>query len=428
MLPTPGRHGALFLAVIVLLLAVPVDGFAQASPASPSNSAAPAPPPPAAARPELSAADVGAFLAGLVPAQLHRENIAGAVVIVVKDGQVLFASGYGYSDMAKRTPVTPDTVFRPASVSKLFTWTGIMQLVEQGKLDLDRDVNAYIDFTIPPAFGKPITLRNLMTHTPGFEETLQQLFPQDLRDIPPLGAYLKEHLPNRIYPPGTTPAYSNYGATLAGYILQRASGEPFDAYMEAHILRPLGMDHSTFRQPVPASIQARLSRGYMLASDPPRPFEYVGVGPAGSSSMSANDMARFMIAHLGDGQYQGVTILRPETARLMHSRQFASIPGMNAMALGFYEESRNGQRIIGHSGDTPCFHSDLHLLPDAGVGFFVSYNSLGKGEVNARAMLWHAFLDRYFPPPRRRPPSSRRQATSATSWVVTSSAGARTPP
>jgi CubicO group peptidase (beta-lactamase class C family) len=126
---------------------------------------------------ELTVADVHAFLDGFMPMQLERENIAGAVVLVVKDGAIFFAKGYGYSDVQKKTPVTVDaTLFRPGSISKLFTWTAVMQLVEQGKLDLDRDINEYLDFKIPPKFGKPITLRNVMTHTPGFEEQIKDLF------------------------------------------------------------------------------------------------------------------------------------------------------------------------------------------------------------------------------------------------------------
>ena len=128
--------------------------------------------------------DVGAFLDGILPQQLAREDIAGAVVSVVKDGKVLFARGYGYADVEKKTPVSPDnTLFRPGSISKLFTWTAVMQLVEQGKLDLDRDVNDYIDYKIPATFPKPITLRNVMTHTPGFEETAQELFVADAKDM-----------------------------------------------------------------------------------------------------------------------------------------------------------------------------------------------------------------------------------------------------
>ena len=112
----------------------------------------------------------------------------------------------------------------------------------------------------------------------------------------------------------------------------------------------------------------------------PKPFEVVVPFPAGSMSSTAGDMARFMLAHLQDGQLGDARILRPETAQLMHSRLFALDQAANAMAYGFYEESRNGHRIIGHGGDTLYFHSDLHLIPDAGVGFFVSHNSLGGGK------------------------------------------------
>jgi hypothetical protein len=261
---------------------------------------------------EMTVADVHAFLDGFMPMQLEREDIAGAVVLVVKDGAIFFAKGYGYSDVEKKTPVTVDaTLFRPGSVSKLFTWTAVMQLVEQGKLDLDRDINDYLDFKIPPKFGKPITLRNLMTHTPGFEEQIKDLIIEAPAPLATLRQHLITHIPERIFPPGTTPAYSNYGASLAGYIVERVSGQPFNDYM--------------------------------------------------------------------------------------HARQFGLSPALNGMCLGFYEEMRNGHRIIGHGGDTIYFHSDMHLMLDSGVAFFVSYNSAGKGDISPRTALWEHFLDRYFP-------------------------------
>ena len=360
---------------------------------------------------EMTADDVAAFLDGIMPQQLAREDIAGAVVVVVKDGKILFSKGYGYSDVANNRPVLPDgTLFRPGSISKLFTWTAVMQLVEQGKLNLDRNVNDYLDFKIPDTYPQPITLRNVMTHTPGFEEAVQQLFVSRASQLIPLGDYLKEELPARIFPPGTTPAYSNYATAMAGYIVQRVSGEPYDQYIENHILNPLGMTHTTFRQPLPDNLKPLMSKGYEVASAPAKPFEFVEAAPAGSSSVTGDDMARFMIANLQDGEYNGVRILQPATAQLMHSRQFANLPDMNAMALGFYEETRNGHRIIGHGGDTQYFHSDLHLIPDAGVGFFVSYNSAGKGEISPREVLWHAFLNRYYP---YTPPAPMPVANSA---------------
>ena len=373
--------------------------------------AAPQPEQPDKTAHELTAADLEAFLDGVMPLQLAREDIAGAVISVVKDGKVLFAKGYGYSDVEKRTPVSPETtLFRPGSISKTFTWTALMQQVELGKVDLDHDVNEYIDFKIPATYPQPITVRNLMTHTPGLDEAVEDLIATDQKSLTPLGDYLKSHLPARIYPPGTIPAYSNYGATLAGYIVQRVSGEGFDQYIDDHIFKPLGMEQSTFRQPLPSSLQPLMSKGYSLGSSPAKPFEYVVAAPAGSSSVTAMDMTRFMIAHLQNGRYENVQILRPETAQLMHARQYGLRPDINAMALGFYEETRNGQRIIGHGGDTELFHSDLHLLVDAGVGFFISYNSAGKGEISPREAVWHQFLDRYFP---YQPPAGEKPATAA---------------
>lgn len=345
----------------------------------------------------MTAADVEAFLDGIVPLQLERDNIAGATVVVVKDGAVLFAKGYGFADVEKKTPVSPgETLFRPGSVSKLFTWTAVMQLHEQGKLDLDRDVNEYLDFKIPDAFGKPITLKNILTHTPGFEEQIKDLLSSG-GGSPNLGDYLKTHIPARIFPPGTTPAYSNYGTALAGYIVERVSGQPFNDYVNEHIFKPLGMANSTFAQPLPTELAGKMSNGYRLASDKPEPFEDVAPFPAGSLSSSGTDMARFMLAHLQGGKAGNGQILKPETVQLMHSRLFALDDAAQAMAYGFYEETQNGHRIIGHGGDTVAFHSDLHLIPDTGVGFFVSYNSLGNGSSSPRSILWDAFLDRYYP-------------------------------
>jgi CubicO group peptidase (beta-lactamase class C family) len=346
----------------------------------------------------LTAEDVAAFLDGAVPQQLHRENIAGAVVLVVKDGNILYKQGYGYADVAKKTPVSPSgTLFRPGSVSKLFTWTAVMQLVEQGKINLEENVDTYLDFKIPDTFVKPISMRNLMTHTAGFEESVKDLLVPEGTAPPSLRKYAVTQMPVRVYPPGATPAYSNYGATLAGYIVQRVSGVPFDDYMERNLFMPLGMTHSTSRQPLPPAMQPMMSAGYALALDQAKPFETISVGPAGALSVTAEDISHFMMAHLQDGQYRGARILKPETVALMHSAQFAAHPLLPHMCLGFYEETHNGHRIIGHGGDTQWFHSDLHLMQDENLGFFVAYNSGGRGDIDARSVLFQAFLDRYYP-------------------------------
>lgn len=379
----------------------------------------------------LTRADVETFLDILVPLQLERADIAGAVVAVVKDGAVLFEKGYGYADVqAKRRVSATDTLFRAASVSKLFTATAVMQLVEQGKLGLDRDVNEYLDFRIPPAFAEPIMLRHLLTHTAGFEWRMKDFFVRETAGIPPMSQFIPAHLPARVFPPGHVPAYSNLGVSLAGYIVERASGQPFEQYMEDHILQPLEMKHSTFRQPLPPHLAPLMSKGYRVAGGEAPPAEVIGgYQPAASLVTSADDMTRFMLAHLGNGRWGSTQILRPETAALMHARQPTHAAGLNAMALGFYEESSNGRRIIGHSGDTMYFHSDLHLIPSANLGFFVSYNSAGSGGP-MRGILWEKFLARYFPwepPAMPRTAAPRNDARAVAGSYITTQACRRCP-
>ncbi len=355
------------------------------------------------AQPQISAQDLNAWLDGYMPYALATGDIAGAVVVVVKDGRVVTQRGYGYSDVAARKPVDPAaTLFRPGSISKLFTWTAVMQLVEQGKLDLDRDVNGYLDFTIPPHDGKPITLRNLMQHTAGFEEAGKYIMFYDQSKLMPLGDYLKRWVPERIYSPGTTPAYSNYGTALAGYIVARSSGLSFDDYIDRNIFNPLGMANSTFRQPLPKRFVSMMSKGYPAASAAARPYEIVGPAPAGSLASTGADMARFMIAHLQKGAFGSGRILQPRTAELMHNSPLTIIPGLNRMELGFFETNINGRQVIAHLGDTQDFHSALHLFLDENTGLYISFNSLGKNGAagTLRGALFDDFADRYFPGPR----------------------------
>jgi CubicO group peptidase (beta-lactamase class C family) len=348
----------------------------------------------------LDKVDLEAWLDGFVPYALDTGDIAGGVVTVVKDGEILFAKGYGYSDVAAHKPVDADkTLFRPGSVSKLFTWTAVMQMVEQGKLDLDRDINTYLDFHIPDRPDGPITLRNIMTHTPGFEEQIKSLITPEIKGILPLGDYVRGSTPTRIFAAGSTPAYSNYATALAGYLVQRVSGQSFDSYVERNIFEPLGMTHASFRQPLPPELLQLAGKGYKVASEPPKPYEYVLPAPAGSLAATATDMAKFMIAHLQDGEFNGKRILEAKTAEQMHTSATTMVPPLNRMLLGFYEQDYNGHRVISHGGDTQWMHSYLHLFPDDHVGLFMSFNSQGhEGAVgHLRQALFDQFVDRYFP-------------------------------
>ncbi|HKP28154.1 MAG TPA: serine hydrolase domain-containing protein [Gemmatimonadales bacterium] len=369
-------------------LALPAAGaFAQVAPASP---------------PALTREDLEAWFDVFVPQALTSGDIAGLVVTVVKDGQVLLEKGYGLADVRGKIPMTAGTVVRVASLSKAFTSTAVMQLVERGKIDLDRDINEYLDFKIPAAFGKPITMRNLLSHTAGFEETSYKHY------RPPLS--LHDHVamvPDRIFPPGEVPAYSNYGLSLAGYLVSRVSGESIDDYIERHILQPLGMQHSAFRLTLPDSLRTLEARSYALAStgepyDPALIAEMMPTeAPASGLATTAHDMSRFMLAHLG----QGTPILAPTTLALMHESLFVPMPGTQPIALGLFRGDYNGRKAIGHSGDGEGQHADMKILPELGVGVFSAANSDGAvpaglpAGMALRQRLFEAFMDRYFPAP-----------------------------
>ncbi|MCJ7676709.1 MAG: beta-lactamase family protein, partial [Anaerolineales bacterium] len=350
-------------------------------------------------------AELEAFIDGMMAAHFPPRHIPAATIAVVKDGALFFAKGYGFADREKRIPVDPaTTLIRPGSISKLFTWTAVMQLVEQGKLDLDADVNSYLKtFKIPATFPEPITMRHLLTHTPGFEEQGLGLFARDPADLKPLRESLAAKIPARVRPAGSLSSYSNYGTALAGLIVEEVSGVPFAEFVEQNILRPLGMEHSTFREPLPAELAPDMAVGYQWKKGrfEPGKFELIGnYGPAGSLSATATDMAKFMIAHLQLGRLGETRILKEETARRMHSRLYGLDPRLPGMAHGFYEMEAHGVRGIGHGGDTMLFHSELLLLPEHNVGLFVSYGSSGLPGYD----LLPAFIGRYFAAPDPAPP------------------------
>jgi len=370
-------------------VATPTEGTAATKPADAQVAKA------------LTADDVNAWLDGYMPYALATGDLAGAVVAVVKDGQILTERGFGYANVEKKTPVDPKlTLFRPGSVSKLITWTAVMQLVEQGKLDLDADVNKYLgsDFQVPARDGKPITLRNIMTHTAGFEEQVKNIITEDPTQ-PGYVELLKRWMPTRVFDAGTTPAYSNYATSMAGYIVERVSGESFYEYVEKHIFAPLDMKHSTMRQPLPPALEPLMATGYIVASGEAKKFEIVGPAPAGALSSPGEDMAHFMIAHLQNGEYNGNRILKEETARLMHDSALTLLPPLNRMELGFFETNINGREVIAHLGDTQNFHTSLHLFLKDNAGFYVSFNSAGKEGAahKLRLALFADFADRYFP-------------------------------
>ncbi|MET0266715.1 MAG: serine hydrolase domain-containing protein [Duganella sp.] len=331
--------------------------------------------------------------------EMKNGDVPGAAIVVVNHGKVLFARGYGYADVGQKIPVSPTTtLFRIASVSKVVTYTAVMQLVEQGKIDLDADIARYLDFHIPADFGKPITMRHLMSHTAGFEETVQGRWVQPGK-LTSLRDYLEQHMPKRLFAPGTVPAYSSYGTTLAAYIVERVSGYAFVAYVEKHVFAPLGMRHSSFEQPLPEHLAPILAKGYATAKGPAGSFDIAQVAPAASMSSSAVDMAHFMLAHLGVEPASGVPLLKPETLATMHAVQFRHHPAAPGIALGVYEMEESALRMIGHTGDIPGFRSAMYLFPEQGTGLLIVQNA-DAGEA-MRKRLVKVFAETYLTAPAR---------------------------
>jgi CubicO group peptidase (beta-lactamase class C family) len=351
------------------------------------------------AQPKLDSLDVLNFMDGLVETHLRDKHIAGATACVVKDGKILFAKGYGFADEKKRIPVVAgETLFRIGSISKLFTWTSVMQLVQQGKLDLNKDINTYLkDFQIPPTYKEPITLKHLMTHSPGFEDLILGLFARDSSQMKRLGEILSKEMPARIKPAGEVSSYSNHGTGIAAYIVEQVSGMNWIDYAEKNIINPLAMTSTSFRQPLPGRLKNYLSKGYSFSNGEfkEKPFEYVPLAPVGAASTTAVDMANFMRAHLQLGSFDGVTILDTATSKLMQSPAFQHAPNVNPMRYGFMDMSQNGIEVIGHGGDTFWFHSNMALLPEHNVGLFISFNSEKGGGTYMEVL--EAFMDRYFP-------------------------------
>lgn len=353
----------------------------------------------------MNRSEIAAFLDQQMKEKMEKYNIPNAVVSFVADGEIWVNKGYGYADLQKKKPVDAKrTLFRIGSTSKLLTWTAVMQLVEQGKLDLNTDINQYLDFEIPNRLyddrsdreAAPITLTHLMSHTPGFEDSLDTVFRISEDNMITLEEYLRDHMPARVFPPGEVMAYSNYGSALAGYIVQRVSGMPFAEYVEQSIYQPLGMTSSTFRQPLPEELVPHMARAYRWIDGQylEGAFEFLPE-PAGGMSSSGADMSAFMLAHLQNKvRSEDSLLLSDATLRQMHSPLFTHHPRLHGMAHGFMEGTFHGQRTLFHSGSTMLFDTGLYLLPDENKGLFISYSG---GSYLAHLEIFQSFMERYYP-------------------------------
>jgi len=337
--------------------------------------------------------EIGSYLDRLFNQQLEQYRIVGMTAVMVKDGQVIYQRGYGQTDLDKKIPVDPsNSLFRIGSVTKVFTWIAVLQLYEQGLLDLDSDINTYLDFRIPDTFPEPITLKHLMSHTAGFEDRKYEMAVTSPERLQPLGKYLSSHIPARVRPAGQVSAYSNYGTDLAGYIVERISGMPYADYIKVNIFIPVGMEKTTAEQLQQGGLISSMAQGYRFIDGVIQPgfFELLSTQPAGSISSTSADMARFMIACL-DGQL----FTQKSTHQITLSRLWSHSPEFTGFTYAFWELEMHGQRILYHPGDTLQFHSLMMLIPDQNLGFFFSYNTETAGNLWDVTML--DFIQHYFP-------------------------------
>lgn len=342
--------------------------------------------------------DLEAFLDDFFEEQMAELHIPGVVISLVKNGDLFFTKGYGYADVEKQIPVSPEqTLFRVGSVSKVLTATAVMQLVDRGLLNLDDDVNQYLKhFQVEQTYPEPITIRNLLTHTSGFSQQYIKVAARNEDEKMSLAEYVETQMPPRVRPPGKLYSYSTYDSDLAGYLVEVVSGVPFPQYIEENILKPLQMNRSTFDQPLPSPLASDVAVGYEYEDDTYEafPFLYLNAVPAAAMSATATDIAHFMLAHLQDGRYGNERILSEASAQAMRQQQFTDHPKLPGIGYAFHERFKNQQRVLAHSAIFKGYTGLLSLIPEQNLGIFIAYN---KFEPKLHERLTNQFLDRYYP-------------------------------
>ena len=317
---------------------------------------------------------LAARLDGLAQGFMTSEQVPGAIAAVVS-GEEVVLRGYGVADLDDRTPVTPDNVrFEIGSITKLFTWVAVMMLVEEGRLDLRADVSGYLPSLKVPG-SEPLTLAHLMSHRAGFAESYA-IFDRDIAALPRAQA-LAAAAPEQVFARGEVTSYSNWGAALAGHIVEEVSGQPWEDFVQERILDPLGMDETTLAERLRQPDQPPLARSYRIQGGIAHPAFRIDIGafgPAGGTASTAADMARFLQFLMGDGTLDGARLLQTETMAQMRTRLFDDRPHAADMAHGFQARPRFGTMLYGHGGGVNEFISNLVFIPEIGAGVFISQN------------------------------------------------------
>lgn len=344
------------------------------------------------------------YVDGAVSALMTEKAVPGVAVSIVLNGEIALSKGYGYADLENESPVDPShTLFRIASITKTFTWIAVMQLVEEGKLDLHEDINVYLnDMHVPAWNGEPLTLYDIMGHRAGFEDVTAPIFATSPEKAAAFEQWLKDNLPRRVRTPGEAFAYSNYATTLAGLIIENVSGVSYRDYVTQGIFTPAGMTRTRLDEPGAAEdiLKQGYSSGYVLRNGKrvDYGFEYISaIEPAGSAAATADDMARYIRAFLKNGADGAPRLLSDEAMTQLRKRSYDDHLSAYGFSHGFLNGSYKGHEFWSHSGLSTTFASTMLVVPELEFGVFISVNqNSGAGPAVALPFL---LLDYLYPAP-----------------------------
>ncbi|MBR5232444.1 MAG: beta-lactamase family protein [Clostridia bacterium] len=316
----------------------------------------------------------------------HQDTTAGVSVAVFTGEETLYEGYFGHGDMENGVPMSPDTVVEWGSVTKLLVWVSVMQQKEAGKIDLDADVRDYLpeNFLRALKYDEKITMKHLMSHNAGFEETLIGMMTARENEILSLEGYLRTFQPRQIYRPGEVTAYSNWGVTLAGYIVERVSGQDFAAYVHEHIFDKLGMTRTAILPDLSDNAYVQQKRGELQCYTAdrtliPGAFQYIVMYPAGMCTSTLSDFAAFGSALIRRDE----ALMGKETWEEMFTptSYFGDKDNTPLNCHGFWHKER-GVSMYGHGGNTTGCSSMLLIDPENGVGMTVMTNQSGETVYN----------------------------------------------
>ncbi|WP_225443493.1 serine hydrolase domain-containing protein [Lolliginicoccus lacisalsi] len=317
------------------------------------------------------------FLDERLPALLDEHGAPGLVAAIVSGGEQAAAAGYGFANVEQQRRISPSTtVFETASIAKSFTTMAVLQLVDRGLIDLRADINTYLGqgLEVADTFpGQPVTMHHLLTHTAGFEDALGADGAPSAEEVPSLEEYVAGTPMKRVQPPGRFVAYSNYGMSLAGLVVQELAGTSFEDYTAENVFGPLAMASTEFLPVSEARAKQDVATTYYADGSPTEAIHLAGT-PAGTAVTTADDMSRFMRALLGGGELDGQRVLSPRSAQQMLTRQAGMDPRVAGAGYGTWQFQLGPPPGFGHGGDLPGIHTQYVVVPELDRGIFVAVN------------------------------------------------------